>query len=109
MILHIILGIVMMMFTIDPKSTWNTAERWVGSFLLWHMIINWSGIRESKLWLLTWEILRLTITCTALIYFSGQPALTLLNLALVALTLISMIWSLLFFRVYLLLRLNRQP
>ena len=80
LIVHIILGIALMLVVIDPKSSWSTTERWIGSFLLWHMIINWSGIMESKPWVLISEVLRLLCTCAILIYFSGQAVWSPLNL-----------------------------
>ncbi len=104
----IILGIVLMMI-IDPNSHWNTAERLVGSFLLWHAIINWSGILESKDWLFVSEVLRLVITAFLLIYFSHVPVYSPLNLTWIILSLISITWTSRYFRIYLPLRLNGLP
>jgi len=109
LIVHIVLGIALMLVVIDPKSPWNTTERWIGSFLLWHMIINWSGIMESKSWLLISEVLRLVGSCVILIYFSVPEVWSPLNLVWIGISLISIIWSCLFFRVYLPLRVNQQP
>jgi sterol desaturase/sphingolipid hydroxylase (fatty acid hydroxylase superfamily) len=109
LIFHIILGIALMLVVIDPKSPWSTTERWIGSFLLWHMIINWSGIMESKSWLLISEVLRLVGSCAILIYFSGQAVWIPLNLVWIGISMLSLIWSCLFFRVYLPLRVNQQP
>ncbi|MBL7842320.1 MAG: sterol desaturase family protein [Cyclobacteriaceae bacterium] len=109
LILHILLGIVLMMFIIDPNSPWGTAERWIGSFLLWHMIINWSGIMESKEWLFFSEIGRLIITCSAIIYFSHAPIYSPLNLLWIVISLISSVWTIRYFRIYLPLKYNRQP
>lgn len=109
LILHILLGIALMMFIIDSKSPWSTAERWIGSFLLWYMIINWSGIMESKPWLFLSETFRLIITCVVLIYFSNDPAYSPLNLLWIIISLISILWTTRWFRIYLPLHLNHQP
>lgn len=97
LIVHIILGVALMMLVIDPKSPWSTTERWVGSFLLWYMIINWSGIMESKRWLFTSEYLRLVISCSIMITFSHQPVMSPLNLIWIGISLISMGWVSYFF------------
>lgn len=98
LILHVILGIALMMMVIDPKSPWGTTERWIGSILLWHMIINWSGIMESKKWLRGSEIFRIIITCSSLIYFSGLPVIDPINLVLIALSLLSLALVSVFFK-----------
>ncbi|HOX81572.1 MAG TPA: sterol desaturase family protein [Chryseolinea sp.] len=92
LIVHILLGVVLMMMVINPSSPWSTAQRWIGSFMLWHMIINWSGIMESKKWLYISEMLRLTITCLLLIYFSGQPPHSPFNLLWIVLSIVSSFW-----------------
>ncbi len=92
LVVHIILGIVLMMMVIDPKSSWSIAERWIGSFLLWHMIINWSGIMESKNWLHNSEMFRLMVTCTLILFFSGQPLHNPFNLIWIFLTVVSSFW-----------------
>lgn len=98
LILHIVLGIALMMMVIDPKSPWGTAERWMGSIFLWHMIINWSGIMGSTKWLRSSEILRIIITCYTLIFFSGQPTNDPINLILIGLSLLSLGWVSVFFK-----------
>lgn len=100
LILHMILGVIVMMFIIDPKSTWSTGERWIGSVLLWHMIINWSGIMESKPWLFGSELIRLVVTCLFLIGISNLT-LTLFHVTWILLTLASAVWVFRFFRIYL--------
>jgi alkylglycerol monooxygenase len=109
LIFHILLGVVLMMLIIDPKSSWGTGERWVGSLLLWHMIINWSGIMESKSWLLLSEPIRLAVTFFFLIYISEQPIFSAVNLVLFFTMLVSLIWVAIFFRTYLPLQQNHQP
>jgi len=100
LIIHAIAGVVLMMFVINPSSPWNTAERWMGSFMLWHMILNWSGIMESKRWLLTSELLRLGYTFPFVISFGEQPLPGPVNVALIVLAVASAIWTVLFFRIY---------
>ncbi len=99
LIVHIILGVALMMMVISPSSPWSTAERWIGSFLLWHMIINWSGIMESKEWLCSSETLRLTITCSLLIYFNGQSLHDPINLLWISLSVLSIFWVSTLFKV----------
>jgi sterol desaturase/sphingolipid hydroxylase (fatty acid hydroxylase superfamily) len=100
LILHIVLGVVLMMFIIDPNSPWRTGERWIGSFLLWHMIINWSGIMESKRWLFFSEFIRIVVTCFFLIY-SSDSLFSPVNGVWIVISLLSAYWTLRYFRVYL--------
>ncbi len=109
LIIHILLGIALMMFIIDPKSPWGTAERWIGSFLLWHMIINWSGIMESKPWLFFSEVFRLVITTSFLIQISDASGYSPMNISWILITFISLAWTTRYFRMYLPLKLNQQP
>lgn len=109
LVVHILLGILLMMFIIDPKSPWSTSERWVGSLLLWHMIINWSGIMESKQWTFFSETFRLIITCSVLIYFSHEAAYSPVNLIWIIISLVSIAWTTRYFRIYLPLNLNQLP
>ena len=97
---HLVLGIALMMFIIDPNSPWGTGERWIGSILLWHMIINWSGIMESKHWLFVSEIVRLIATCSFLIYGSDS-LLSPLNGVWIVITVLSAYWTIRNFRIYL--------
>jgi len=99
LMLHIISGIVMMMFIIHPASPWSTLERWIGSFLLWFMIVNWSGIMESKSWLFTTEIVRLIVTCLFFVLVSGHALLNLFNLAWISTAIVSGCWAFYFFRI----------
>lgn len=109
LLVHLVSGIILMMFIIDPKSPWTTPERWIGSLLLWHMIVNWSGIMESRSWLFFSEIFRLVITTSFLIYLSADSIFSPLNLLWIILSLISMAWTTRYFRIYLPLKLNQQP
>ena len=98
LILQLILGILLMLLIIAPGSPWSTLERWAGSFLLWHMIINWSGIMEAKSWLTNSELFRIVLTCVAIIYISEKPIQDPLNLILIVLSVFSAIWVVYFFR-----------
>ena len=71
LILSAIFGVGLMMLIISPQTTWNNFERIIGSVLLWHLIINWSGILESKRWLFASEMIRIIITIPILIAFSS--------------------------------------
>ena len=98
LILQLILGILLMLLIIAPGSPWSTLERWAGSFLLWHMIINWSGVMEAKSWLTNSELFRIVLTCVAIIYISEKPIQDPLNLILIVLSVFSAIWVVCFFR-----------
>jgi hypothetical protein len=65
-----IFGVSLMMLIINPNASWGTSERVICSLLLWHLIINWSGILESKPWLFISEIIRIALTAPALYFFS---------------------------------------
>lgn len=69
LLLQVIHGVVLMLFIMDSRSPWTFAERCVGTFMLWHAVINWSGILESKQWLYNSEVLRLIMTCLLFIFF----------------------------------------
>lgn len=97
---HAVSGVVLMMFIIDPNSPWSTAERWIGSFLLWHMVINWSGILESKNWLLASEIIRLGLTLKFVLFLSSLPFTHPAMLAVGFLFLASLVWTMVFFRTF---------
>ena len=109
LVVHLVAGIILMLFIINPSSPWTTAERWIGSFMLWHMIINWSGIMESKRWLFSSEILRLSYTFPLLLSFGNLPMPAVVKLALAFMLIVSSIWTMAFFRVYLPLRRHRLP
>lgn len=98
LVLQMCFAIVLMMFIIDPKSPWSNTERWIGSFLLWHSIVNWSGIMEAKLWLFGSELLRLLVTLFFLIWVSTS-LFSLINLVWVIGFLCCTVWITLFFRV----------
>jgi alkylglycerol monooxygenase len=98
LVLQVLIGIFLMMSIINPSSSLSTGERWVGSFFLWFTIINWSGIMESKPWLFSSELFRLIFSCMFFISLNEKPFLNPVNLMWLLLTLVSIFWTLYFFR-----------
>ena len=97
LVVHAILTAGLMLLVISPKSPLSYEMKWVGAALLWHSIINWSGILESKRWLLWSEILRLAATCVFLLHVSYYEV----NVPVIAGTAVAVLslgWSLRFFR-----------
>jgi sterol desaturase/sphingolipid hydroxylase (fatty acid hydroxylase superfamily) len=99
LILHLIFGVILMMYVIKADSTWSTTERWVGAFLLWHTIVDWGGVMEAKRWVFISENIRIVYGTILMILFCGltlsSPALYIL----VALALVSIGWVWKYFRV----------
>jgi hypothetical protein len=78
LLLQTVFGVVLMLLIISPNSTWLVYEKIIGAVVLWHMIINWSGILESKSWLLASETVRIIVMSLMIVYFSNlieQPVL----------------------------------
>jgi sterol desaturase/sphingolipid hydroxylase (fatty acid hydroxylase superfamily) len=98
LVVHALGGIGLMLFVISQSSPWNLTERWIGSLLLWHMIINWSGILESKPWLFMSEMIRLACTCAMLVYVSHTSFSSFSNISWLILTMVSGFWTIVFFR-----------
>ena len=59
LVLHMVLCLFLMVFIITPSLGWTTFERWIGAAVLWHTIINLSGILEARPWLYVSEQMRL--------------------------------------------------
>jgi alkylglycerol monooxygenase len=97
LIIHAVLGILLMMMVIKSNSVWDTQERWIGAFLLWYQIINWSGILESKSWLFMSEMIRIPLTLVCVLWFSALDFP--LNLGLISVAILSMLWTIKYFRV----------
>ena len=97
LILHCILSLALMMPVIKSNSDWSFAERWVGAGLLWFQIVNWSGIMESKSWVLISEFVRITLTVSAFIVFSSLSGL--IAASVVGVGLLSVVWCWRYFRV----------
>ena len=64
-----VFGTFLMLLVISPNSSLSVWERVAGSLLLWHLIVNWSGILEAKPWLFNSEMIRILLTCGCLIVF----------------------------------------
>jgi alkylglycerol monooxygenase len=97
LIIHAVLGILLMMMVIKSNSVWDTQERWIGAFLLWYQIINWSGILESKSWLFMSEMIRIPLTLMCVLWFSALDFP--FNLGLISVAILSMLWTIKYFRV----------
>ncbi len=100
LILSAIFGVSLMMLIISPQTIWSTSERIIGSVLLWHLVINWSGILESKRWLFTSEIVRIVLTVPTLILFSHLMDKPVWLSVLMLYNIYCLIWTLKYFRVY---------
>jgi alkylglycerol monooxygenase len=97
LIVHAILGILLMMMIIKGDSPWSITERWIGAALLWHQIINWSGILESKPWLFISENIRIILTVIAGSTFSFLSVWLMIIFTILALG--SLFWCWQYFRV----------
>lgn len=98
LVLQVILGIALMMGVISNLYGWSITAKWIGAFLLWWKIINWSGILEAKKWLWSSELLRIPITAFSVLIFSGstQPSATMFGI--IAVALFSVLWTVWHFR-----------
>jgi sterol desaturase/sphingolipid hydroxylase (fatty acid hydroxylase superfamily) len=100
LVIQVIFGLVLVLLVIREDSPWTPIQRWVGAGLLWWAIINWSGILESRTWLLPSEIARLIFTSGAFtVFFSWHlmpQAETVLFYLYGAL---SLIWAVVFFQL----------
>lgn len=92
LVLQCILGILLMMQVIKPDSPWSLAERWVGAFMLWHSIVNWSGIMERKSWLHASEIIRIVCSGVLVILFSQLWHFPIMMAAVILVTMFSLFW-----------------
>ncbi|MFZ5628463.1 MAG: sterol desaturase family protein [Spirochaetota bacterium] len=96
LVLHAILTAVLMLFVISPKSPLSYEMKWVGAMLLWHSIINWAGILESRKWLLPSELLRLTLTAVFVFQVTRRMEI---QAVVGALAFFSTLWSVYYFRL----------
>jgi alkylglycerol monooxygenase len=97
LVVHMILTAVLMLFVISPKSPWPIETKWLGAVLLWHSVINWSGILEARKWLLPSEIMRILLT-VGFIAYTAQYRPTPAVLATVVMGLLSLLWAGYYFR-----------
>ncbi|HNE21236.1 MAG TPA: sterol desaturase family protein [Turneriella sp.] len=96
LVVHAILTAVLMLFVISPKSPLSYEMKWVGAILLWHSIINWAGILESKRWLLPSELLRLTLTAVFVFQVTRRMEI---QAVVCSLAVFSTLWSMNYFRL----------
>ena len=95
LVIHSALTALLMLLVISPKSPLFYEMKWVGAILLWHSIINWAGILESRRWLLPSELVRLVLTVAFVAQITGRwQILT----AVGAIAVLSAIWNLIYFR-----------
>ena len=99
LILSAIFGVALMMLIISPQTIWTTWERIIGSVLLWHLIVNWSGILESKRWLFSSEIIRIVLTIPAIYLFSNLSEKPVWLAVLVAYHLYCLVWTVRYFKL----------
>jgi alkylglycerol monooxygenase len=97
LIVHAILGILLMMMVIKGDSPWSISERWIGAALLWHQIVNWSGILESKHWLFISENIRIILTVVAISVFSPLSVWQMAIFTILALG--SVLWCWRYFKI----------
>jgi alkylglycerol monooxygenase len=98
LILQVILGIALMIGVISNLYGWSSAEKWIGAFLLWWQIINWSGILEARSWLWISENLRIPATVLAVVLFNEIYAPSALLFGLLAVAVFSIFWTFAYFR-----------
>ena len=98
LVLQVILGILLMIGIISNVYGWSIGAKWFGAFLLWWQIINWSGILEAKAWLFSSEVLRIPITAFTILLLSGAAQASPFMFGVIAVSLISILWTLWFFR-----------
>lgn len=96
LILHAILCLILTLLVIKGNSPWSPEQRWAGAALLWLAVFNWSGILESKRWLLPAELLRLGLISIAFLSFSPTSGYE--QFAIVISAVMSAAWAVKYFR-----------
>lgn len=97
-VFQLMIGVVGMLFVIKANSPWTGFERWIGALLLWHMIINWGGMLESKKWTAISEFIRLFCMGAAFILFNDWYNDPMYMSIVLSLTTIFMVWTWMYFR-----------
>jgi alkylglycerol monooxygenase len=69
LVVQLVLGVALMLYVIKSDSGWTIGQRWIGAIMLWHAIINWSGLLESKPWVFISENVRILYSTVAIITF----------------------------------------
>jgi sterol desaturase/sphingolipid hydroxylase (fatty acid hydroxylase superfamily) len=98
LIVQIVLGIALMIGVISNLYGWSVAEKWIGAFLLWWQIINWSGILEARRWLWISENLRIVSTVFTVILFNEIYAPSALLFGILTVAAFSIFWTFAYFR-----------
>ncbi len=96
--LHMILCLGLMVFIITAGLGWTTLEKWIGTAILWHTIVNLSGILESKAWLYISEIMRLVFLAAIILLFNDWYLNPIYIGPIVGIALVSMYWTHRYFR-----------
>ncbi len=96
--LQVLLGIAWMLGVISNVYDWSTGEKWIGAAILWWQIVNWSGILESKPWLVYSETLRNLVALFAVIVFNQLYQPNILLVGIITIALFSIVWTNLYFR-----------
>lgn len=98
LVLQAILGIALMLGVISNLYGWTATEKWLGAFLLWWQIINWSGILEARSWVLISESLRSLAAPIAVIIFSEIYQPSALLFGILAIAAVCLFWTFAYFR-----------
>ncbi|MCP4439057.1 MAG: sterol desaturase family protein [Aureispira sp.] len=98
LVVHMLLTLGLMMFIINAGSPWTSMERWIGAAILWQTVVNMSGILESKSWLIASELMRLIFLPTIFILFNDWYSNPLLMAAVIVPALLSIAWTLKYFK-----------
>jgi alkylglycerol monooxygenase len=96
LIVHAVIALVLTLLVIKTNSPWDAAQRAFGAALLWHGVLNWSGILEARRWLFGSEVLRLAAMAGALLTFSAVSRVEAVIICVVAAA--SMLWAWRYFR-----------
>lgn len=99
LILQVIISMILMLLVIKSDTSLTTLQRWVGAFFLWHSIINWSGIMESKKWLQFSEILRLCLAIPLMVWFFNIGSINLVAISFFLFITVSIVWVVKNFRI----------
>lgn len=97
--LHMIFCLALMLFVITPSLGWSTMERWIGAAMIWHTIINLSGILESKDWLYVSEVMRITFLAAIILLFNDWQLNPAYYAIIGSIAMVSIYWATKYFRV----------
>lgn len=89
---QLVLALGLMFFVISDQSPLTGFEKVFFSGILWIMSTSWAALMESKTWVFKLETLRIFVTGGALFYVFSKLQLDQANIAMVAVSLISLAW-----------------